>query len=248
MYDRAGARYLDAYNNVAHVGHCHPHVVSELARQASTLNTNTRYLDETILEYAERLSATLPEGLSRCMFVCTGTEANDLAWRLAKAYTGADGAIATSFAYHGNSTIIAAFDGAIKSNHTRDWLARFSVEIPKDKPWQDHASIYAHRVDEAIDALQARGRKPAACFFDSIFATDGLLIPQFGALSDALARVRAVGGICIADEVQSGYGRIGSHMWGFEALGITPDIVTMGKPAGNGHPIGVVVTRPENSR
>ena len=245
LVDGDGKRYLDAYNNVPHVGHCNRAVVEALSRQAATLNTNTRYLHETILDYAERLLATMPKGLDTCMFVCTGTEANDLAWRLARAYTGNDGAIATRHAYHGNSTFVSALDCSTRRpQRPNHWLA--TVPAPPDAaaPGED-AAAYAGHFDAAIAALAAHGHRPAAFYMDSLFATDGLDLPAAGYLDEALRRLGAAGGLCVADEVQPGLGRTGTAMWGFQNLGIVPDIVTTGKPMGNGHPLAVLVTRRE---
>jgi 4-aminobutyrate aminotransferase-like enzyme len=247
LYDARGRAYLDAYNNVPHVGHCHPRVVEALARQAALVNTNTRYLHDGIVTYAERLVATMPPGLDTCLFTCTGTEANDLAWRLARAATGGTGAIATQYAYHGNSTAIIALDGASPPEVSGPWVAK--VPAPSCAPggrWGEGeatAQAWGAAMDGAIDTLRERGHRPAAFYFCSLFATDGLFVPPAGFLDDGLARLRAAGGLAVADEVQPGLGRVGTHRWGFEALGVVPDIVTMGKPMGNGHPIGVVVAR-----
>lgn len=250
LYDEAGKAYLDAYNNVPHVGHCHPRVVEAIARQAGTLNTNTRYLDEVVLDYAERLKGTLPDELSSFVFVCSGTEANELAWRLSKEYTGGSGALVSSHAYHGNSSTISAFHGAQPQDPANNWVARVSspgliaaqFRDKIDQGRQALASIF----DRAIDELRASKHKPAAAYFDTAFCSDGLHIPMgAGFMNPAVERWRAAGGLMVADEVLAGFGRVGTHMWGFEALGVNPDIVTMGKPAGNGHPLGVVATRPE---
>lgn len=245
LVDGEGKRYLDAYNNVPHVGHCNPAVVAALSRQAATLNTNTRYLHENILDYAERLLATMPPGLDTCMFVCTGTEANDLAWRLARAYTGHDGAIATRHAYHGNSTFVSALDCSTRTpERPNHWLA--TVPAPPDATAAGpDADTYAGHFDAAIATLAEHGHRPAAFYMDTLFATDGLELPAPGYLDEALRRLRAAGGLCVADEVQPGLGRTGTAMWGFQNLGIVPDIVTTGKPMGNGHPLAVLMTRRE---
>jgi len=249
LYDSRGKAYLDAYNNVPHVGHCNRDVVDALCRQAGTLNTNTRYLDDTILDYAERLTATLPQELSMCIFVCTGTEANDLAWRLACAHTGADGAIATRHAYHGNSTFVSALGAAAGSAHQqRDWVATVPAPTPQECTATDvdaSGTAYAAHLTAAIDALEAKAHRLSAFYFDTLFASDGLTVPPAGFLAPAVERVHRAGGLCVADEVQPGLGRTGTAFWGFQNQGITPDIVTMGKPIGNGHPLAAVVTRPE---
>jgi 4-aminobutyrate aminotransferase-like enzyme len=249
LYDAAGRAYLDAYNNVPHVGHCHPRVVEALARQAARVNTNTRYLHEGIVAYAEQLVATMPPGLDTCLFTCTGSEANDLAWRLATAATGGTGAIATQHAYHGNSTAVIALDGASPPEVSGPWVARIPApRYPAGGAWGEGeatGAAWGAAMAAAIETLRQRGHRPAAFYFCSLFATDGLFVPPAGFLDDALARLRAASGLAIADEVQPGLGRIGTHLWGFQALGVVPDIVTMGKPMGNGHPIGVVVARRE---
>jgi 4-aminobutyrate aminotransferase-like enzyme len=247
LYDDTGRKYLDAYNNVPHVGHCHSHVVNAIAAQARRLNLNTRYLHETIVEYAERLSATLPEGLEVCMFVCTGTEANELAWRMAQAWSGAQGAIATAFAYHGNSTFVSSFSAEelrlgrslpnVKTIPSPDgYGGRYRREV---QGWADR---YAAHVDEAIQALQGEGYGVAAVYFDSVFLCDGIWTAPPGFLEYVFQRVRAAGGLCIADEVQGGFGRTGEHFWSFAFAEVMPDIVTVGKPMGNGHPIGAMIT------
>lgn len=250
LTDADGRTYLDAYNNVAHVGHCHPRVTEALASQARILNTHTRYLDRVALDYAERLTATFPDKLSVCMFVCTGSEANDLAWRLAKAYTGNGGAIVTARAYHGNTD-------AIIQQSPEELPAEEMVAYVKTVPAPDDyrgpyrrgepalGERYAACLDEAITALHTDGLKPASFLLDSIFASDGIFVPPSGYLRDAFRRVRAAGGLCIADEVQAGFCRMGTQMWSFAAQGVIPDIVTLGKPMGNGHPLAAVVTTPE---
>ncbi len=234
LYDETGRAYLDAYNNVPHVGHCHPDVVAALSRQAATLNSNTRYLDETILDYAERLLATMPKELDVCLFVCTGSEANDLAWRLACAATGNDGVIASRHAYHGNSTFLATLDAHRPHLKRRSEVA--TVPAPAD-------SSFDAAFAPAIVALHQAGHGIAAAFFDTCFANEGLIAPDADSMQRVVTQVKAAGGLYIADEVQAGLGRLGDSMWGFEALGAVPDIVTMGKPLGNGHPIGAVATR-----
>lgn len=250
MYDASGRRYLDAYNNVPHVGHCHPHVVNAVSRQASQLNTNTRYLLDSMVEYAERLVATMPAGLDAVMFTCTGSEANDLAWRLATSVTKNDGAITTHNAYHGNTSLLDAIDGStMKAERvTPGWWA--TVPAPPDA--SAHAAgapaddpMYAHAFGEAIATLQRHGHRPAAMYLEPFFCTDGVRLASPGYMSNALQHVRRAGALVIADEVQAGLGRCGTHMWSFERLGLEPDIVVLGKPMGNGHPIGVVVARHE---
>lgn len=245
IFDSDGRRFLDAYNNVPHVGHCHPHVVEALSRQAAMLNTNTRYLFDPIVEYAERLVATMPNGLDAVMFACTGSEANDLAWRMARNFTGNSGVITTHNGYHGNTTFLDSIDGSsIKTNRTApEWWA--TVPAPTDglSPASEAAIAYAGDYSNAVDKLAQRGHRPAALFIESFFCTDGVRLAATGGISAAIDVVRSAGGLVIADEVQAGLARSGSHTWAFERLGIQPDIVVMGKPMGNGHPVAVVVAR-----
>lgn len=250
LYDARGRKYLDCYNNVASVGHCHPHVVSALTRQASTLNTHTRYLNENVVEYAERLGATMPGNLNVCMFVCTGTEANDLAFRIARTVTGNQGAIVTEHAYHGNSVVVSELSTEdYPSNESPDYLEE--VEAPNAYRGSfrtgdpDLGSRFAGRIGEAVEALAGRGHGPAMFIADNIFSSNGVLTPPPEYLQEAYKQVRAAGGLAVADEVQSGLCRLGDHMWGFEDSAVLPDIVTMGKPMGDGHPLAVVVTTPE---
>lgn len=249
LFDADGKRYLDCYNNVASVGHCHPHVVQALCKQAATLNTHTRYLHENVVRYAERLGSTLPGDLGVCMFVCTGTEANDLAFRIARTVTGHDGAIVMEDAYHGNSMVVTELSTAEYPAAERpDYLV--AVEAPdtfRGSVRQGAVGVgtkYAALVDGAIAELARRGRQPAMFLCDSIFDSNGVLTAPPGYLAEVYAKVRAAGGLCIADEVQSGLCRLGDHMWGFEDSAVIPDIVTMGKPIGDGHPLAAVVTTP----
>lgn len=250
LTDAGGRRYLDCYNNVPHVGHCHPHVVEALKRQIGMLNTNTRYLGEQVLEYSERLGATLPGKLKVCAFVNSGSEANDIAWRMAKAYTGHTGGLTMAYAYHGITDAVDAFSpsgsltGAIAA-HMRTLPAPDGYRGIYRHGTPDLGLRYAEYADEAIASLAEAGMKPAAFMVDSAFMTNGVLEPQKDYLATVFAKVRAAGGVCIGDEVQSGFGRMGGFMWGHAHHGVVPDIVTIGKPAGNGHPLGIVITTPE---
>ena len=255
LHDPAGRRYLDCYNNVASVGHCHPRVVEALSRQAATLNTHTRYLHEGVVLYAERLAATLPAPLSVCMFVCTGTEANDLALRIARAVTGNQGVIVTEDAYHGNSTAVfelstAEYPAAERPDYLRaveapcTYRGRFR-EGDADGASDDPGPRYAALLEDAVDALAARGHRPALFITDNAFSSNGVLTAPPGYLREAYRIVRAAGGLAVADEVQSGLCRLGDHYWGFQDSDVVPDIVTMGKPLGDGHPLAAVVTTPE---
>ncbi|HLF30943.1 MAG TPA: aminotransferase class III-fold pyridoxal phosphate-dependent enzyme [Xanthomonadales bacterium] len=247
LFDADGKRYLDCYNNVASVGHCHPHVVKALSEQAATLNTHTRYLHENVVRYAERLGATLPGDLQVCMFVCTGTEANDLAFRIARTVTGNDGAIVMEDAYHGNSMVVTELSTAEYPAAERpDYLVAVAAPDTFRGPFRQGdpgvSGKYAGLVDGAIAELARRGRKPAMFLCDGIFDSNGVLTAPGGYLREVYGKVRAAGGLCIADEVQSGLCRLGDHLWGFEDSGVVPDIVTMGKPIGDGHPLAAVVT------
>lgn len=248
LYDASGRAYLDAYNNVACVGHCHPTVTEAIARQSRTLNTNTRYLHRHILDYAERLGARLPGELSVCFFVCTGSEANDLAWQMARAVTGGDGAIVSRNAYHGNTTAVAAFSPEeLPERRTPGWVATVPAPDVYNGRFrgEDASARYAATLDEAIAMLAERGHRPAAFFVDTIWSSDGIFAAPPGYLADAWQRMRAAGGLCVADEVQAGFARTGEHFWGFELQDVVPDIVTLGKPMGNGHPLAAVITTPE---
>jgi len=261
LSDPAGKRYLDCYNNVPHVGHCHPYVAEAIIAQVRKLNTNTRYLGEEVVEYSERLGRSLgglgPGGkavgnkLSVCAFVNSGSEANDIAWRIAKAYTGNGGGLTMDYAYHGITEAIDAFSPANSMSgkiapHMRTLIAPDPYRGPyRHSERNDLASLYASDTDQAIASLARDGMKPAAVMVDSAFMTNGVLEVMPGYLEQVFAKTRAAGGLCIADEVQSGFGRMGGFMWGHRHHGVTPDIVTIGKPAGNGHPLGVVITTPE---
>ena len=237
MYDEHGRRYLDAYNNVPVVGHCRPEVVEAMVRQARTLNTHTRYLAEQPLELAEELLATLPGELGSVVFTCTGSEANDLAARTAKTVTGGNGFIITDFAYHGGTELLTGM-----SPEEGNPLGPGVYAVAP--PLGEHAAAsFGARVGECITRMRADGVRLAALLVDTAFASDGIATHPPGCLAEAARHVHAAGGLVIADEVQPGFGRLGESMWGFERHGVTPDLVTMGKPMGNGHPIAAVVAR-----
>ena len=237
MYDDSGQRYLDAYNNVPVVGHCHPQVVEALTRQARTLNTHTRYLAEQPLQLAEELLATLPRELDSVIFTCTGSEANDLAVRISKAVTGGSGFIVTEFAYHGATDVIA---GMSPEDGRPLGPGVYTVAAPLGA---DGAAAFGDRVGRCLERMQADGVRLAAMLVDTIFSSDGVVADPRGFLADAVRKVHEAGGLFIADEVQAGFGRLGEAMWGFARHGIVPDLVTMGKPMGNGHPVAAVVGR-----
>jgi 4-aminobutyrate aminotransferase-like enzyme/Ser/Thr protein kinase RdoA (MazF antagonist) len=237
-----GRRYLDAYNNVPVVGHAHPRVVEAISRQAATLNTNTRYLHEHVVELAERLVATMPDGLDTVLFVNSGSEANDLAWRLATTYTGADAGLATAWSYHGVTAAVTAVTASEWPNGKQP----VDVEV-FDAPdtYRDRyadASTASAEVSAAAGRLAERGLRPAAVYIDSTFTADGIFVPEPAMVGGMVGAARDAGAVFVADEVQSGHGRTG-EMWGFTRWGVAPDIVTLGKPMGNGHPVAAVITR-----
>ena len=246
LIDAKERKYLDCYNNVACVGHCHPRVVDALCAQARLLNTHTRYLHEKVVDYAERLAATFPGDLAVCLFVCTGTEANELAMRIAQTVTAKRGAIVMENAYHGNSKLINELSTcAYNPDQRPDYVA--AVEPPNTyrgpfRSGDDAGEQYAGLVDEAIGELNSNGSGVGAFFCDSIFDTQGTLEAPRDYFQRVYAKVRAAGGLCIADEVQAGFARTGEHMWGFEHYDVVPDVVTLGKPMGAGHPMAAVVT------
>jgi len=246
LYDSDGGKYLDMYNNVPHVGHCHPHVVEALTKQIAILNTHTRYLHDNVLDYAERLTGKLPGELDTAMFSCTGSEANELALRIARACTGGTGMIVTDSAYHGNTK-------AIYEISTEDIPAEevpdFVVTVPSPDVYrgehrgEDAGERYAEHLNDALAKLSARGIKPAAFIVDTIMSSGGVVATPPGYLKKAADIIRNAGGLFVADEVQPGFGRTGRNFWGFEIDSVIPDIVTMGKPMGNGHPLAATVTR-----
>jgi len=249
LWDADGRRYLDCYNNVASVGHCHPHVVAALSRQAATLNTHTRYLHDNVVRYAERLTGEFPGDLSVCYFVCTGTEANDLAIRIARVVSGHEGVIVSDDSYHGNSNVVgAASTSMYPRSEQPEWLATvpppngYRGEYRYGTP--DIGRKYAAKIDGAVAQLQQRGQGAAAWLCDVIFASNGTILPPPGYLDYTAGAIRAAGGLYVADEVQSGFYRTGDEMWGFSYAAAVPDIVTLGKPIGDGHPIGAVITTP----
>jgi 4-aminobutyrate aminotransferase-like enzyme len=250
LYDADGRAYLDLVNNVCHVGHAHPRVVQALSAQAATLNTNTRYLHETVVAYAERLGSTLPDGLEVCCFVNSGSEANELALRMARAATGGHDVIVIDGAYHGSTGACIEmspykFNGPGGQGQP-DWV--HTVPMPDTYrgafTGDDAGAAYAKEVERVIGEATSSGRLIAGFMAESLLSCGGQIPLADGFLGVAYEHVRAAGGVCIADEVQVGFGRVGAAMWGFELHGVVPDIVVMGKPMGNGHPLaGVVTTR-----
>lgn len=253
LYNEEGQPYLDAVNNVPHVGHSHPYVVKAGQEQMAVLNTNTRYLHESLVRYAERLTATLPEPLRVCYFVCSGSEANELALRLARTHTGQKDTVVVDVGYHGNTTSLIEISpykhdgpggaGAPPYVHNTPMPDVYRGAYKKDDP--QAGAKYAQAVAAAIEQIQADGKNVAAFICESILSCGGQVVLPEGYLREVYRHVRAAGGVCIADEVQVGLGRAGTHFWAFETQGVVPDIVTIGKPIGNGHPLAAVITTPE---
>jgi len=242
LFDADGVRYLDAYNNVASVGHCHPHVVDAVSQQMATLNTHTRYLHRGIVDYSERLLATMPEAVDQVMYACTGSEVNDLALRVAEMRTGATGIVITRDAYHGNTASATAISPSLGGATSIGPNVRL-VDPPDTyrEPADEVAARFTGDVARAADDLIAAGYGVSCLIVDTIFSSDGIFADPV--LKGAVDEVRARGGVFIADEVQPGFSRTGASMWGFDRHGVVPDIVTMGKPMGNGIPIAAMAAR-----
>ena len=246
VYTASGERLLDVYNNVPHVGHAHPAVVRAIHAQASRIASNTRYLDETVLEYAERLTASLPPELDACLFLNSGSEANDIAWRIACAHSGRGGALVMAHAYHGITEAVTALSPALLPSsppHVECLAAPPGNAMVAASSGGELGAAAGRETQRAIAALAARGFGLATLMVDSAFTSNGIFDPPPEWIAPVVAAVRAAGGLVIGDEVQYGLGRSGSHLWGFERRGFVPDIVTLGKPVGNGYPLGVVITR-----
>jgi 4-aminobutyrate aminotransferase-like enzyme len=244
LYDADGNQYLDAYNNVPAVGHSHPHVRRLVDEQLGVLNTHTRYLTEPVIAYSERLLALFPVELAKVVYTCTGSEAVDLALRIARYETGAQGIICTSHAYHGTTTAAAAISPSLgPNNRIGDDVALVAAPDTDRADPATLAEDFADRVRAAIADLRARGVGFAGMIVDSILSSDGVQSDPGGFLAPAARAVREAGGLWIADEVQPGFGRLGSVWWGFQRHDLTPDLVVLGKPMGNGIPIGAVIGR-----
>ncbi|MFW6124418.1 MAG: aminotransferase class III-fold pyridoxal phosphate-dependent enzyme [Acidobacteriota bacterium] len=253
LYDEKGQKYLDARNNVPHVGHCHPRIVNAAQKQMCVLNTNTRYLHDNLVLYAQELNEKMPEPLRVCYIVNSGSEANDLALRLAWTYTQKKDVIVIDGAYHGNlSTLIDIspykFDGKggtgapphVHKVHTPDgYRGEYKYQDPLS------GKKYADQVKAVIKRIKQNGKELAAFICEPLMGCAGQIVFPDNYLKYAYKHVREAGGVCIADEVQIGFGRVGSHFWGFETQNVVPDIVTLGKPMGNGFPLAAVITRPE---
>ncbi|RIV82615.1 aspartate aminotransferase family protein [Aurantiacibacter xanthus] len=237
LHDAQGRKYLDAYNNVPVAGHCHPYIVERTVEQARKLNTHTRYLTDKPVELAERLLATMPSDMGSVILTNSGSEANDLAIRIARMLTGGTGVIVTDCAYHGTTDLLQGMSPVTGLPTGRDV---FTIQVPLEM--QDEQE-FGRLVRECLDRMQAQGVKPAALLVDTIFGSDGAISDPAGFLKPALEEIHAAGAMFIADEVQPGFGRTGGGMWGFSRHGIVPDFVTMGKPMGNGHPVAALVTK-----
>ncbi|TRX43019.1 aminotransferase class III-fold pyridoxal phosphate-dependent enzyme [Flavobacterium restrictum] len=246
-----GRVYLDAINNVALIGHSHPKIVEAAVQQLKKLNTNARFLYEDNIDYAERLLAYFPESLQVIFYTCTGSEANDLALRLARAYTNENDVLVIDGEYHGNTTAVDEISTCLMDNPTASKSVRpfthplmqpntFRGKYNSETP--DVATLYAQDADEKIAFIQSQGRGVAAFISESLLGSGGGVEMPKGYLQKVYESVHKAGGVCIADEVQIGFGRMGSHFWGFQKEGVLPDIVTLGKPMGNGHPVSAVIT------
>ena len=248
-WDSTGNKYLDCYNNVPHVGHCHPHVVAAITKQAKTLNTHTRYLHDGIIDYAERLTAKFQPQLDQVIMVCSGSEANDIALRMAQAVTGKTGIISTDNTYHGNTMAVSQLSsrkppiGGYAAN-VRHVPAPDTLR-PVGGTAFGQAQAFAREIQTAIDDLEASGHGFSGFLFCPTFANEGLPDLPKNFMLPAAKVIHAAGGILISDEVQPGFGRSGDTWWGHDWLGLSPDVVTLGKPMANGHPVAAVVAKAE---
>ena len=247
VWDKDGQRYLDCYNNVPHVGHCHPHVVEAISVQAQKLNTHTRYLHEGIIDYGERLTAKFQTDLNQIIMVCSGSEANDIALRMAQAATGKTGIIATDNTYHGNTMAVSQLSsrkppiGGYAAN-VRHVPAPDTLR-PIGGDYKSQANAFAKEIQTAINDLETSGYGFSGFLFCPTFANEGLPDLPKNFMAPAAQVIKAAGGILISDEVQPGFGRTGDNWWGHEWLKLSPDVVTLGKPMANGHPVAAVVAK-----
>ena len=247
VWDKDGQRYLDCYNNVPHVGHCHPHVVEAISVQAQKLNTHTRYLHEGIVDYGERLTAKFQTDLNQIIMVCSGSEANDIALRMAQAATGKTGIIATDNTYHGNTMAVSQLSsrkppiGGYAAN-VRHVPAPDTLR-PIGGDYKSQANAFAKEIQTAINDLETSGYGFSGFLFCPTFANEGLPDLPKNFMAPAAQVIKAAGGILISDEVQPGFGRTGDNWWGHEWLKLSPDVVTLGKPMANGHPVAAVVAK-----
>lgn len=250
VWDKCGRLYLDCYNNVPSVGHCHPHVLGELTRQASLINSHSRYLDENIVRYAERLLATLPPEIDTCVFVCSGTEANALAYDIARVVTGKAGVLVSDGSYHGNALAVSDFS-LFEGKHLDANCFVRSVPVPSENELNTGCKSEtlgykaAIQATATVESLAGSQHGLAMLIIDPIFDAPGIFTAPEGYLRELSKTVRSAGGLVVIDEVQSGLTRLGDNMWGFMDSGIVPDIVTMGKPMGGGYPMAVVAGKRE---
>lgn len=255
MYNEKNEEFLDCINNVCHVGHCHPHVVKAGQDQMAILNTNNRFLHDNLVLYAERLTATFPEPLNVIFFVNSGSEANDLALRMVRAHTGSKEVITLDHAYHGHVISLMKIspykfnkpggEGCPPTTHVAPPPDIYAGKYQdKDFPGQDMGTVYANDVKDIVEKLAREGKKPGCFIAESLQSCGGQIVPPPNYLREVYKHVHNAGGLCIADEVQVGFGRVGTHWWAFQTQGedVIPDIVTVGKPMGNGHPVAAVIT------
>ena len=248
LYDSNGIKYLDGVNNIQHVGHSHPKIIEAANAQFKKLNTNTRYLDETVLNYARSLTKKLPEGLNKCFFTNSGSESNDLALRLARKYANSRETIVLDGAYHGHLISLIEISPYKFNGPGGEGPAEYVHTLPMPDPFRgkyrgyDSGPLYFKEMEEVLKKLQLDKKKISAFISESVMGCGGQIFPPDGFLEPSYGAVREQGGLCIADEVQIGFGRLGEYFWGFESQGLRPDIVTLGKSIGNGHPLSVVVT------
>ena len=250
LYDEEGNGYLDMVNNVCHVGHCHPRVVAAGQEQLAKLNTNTRYLHDNLVNYADQLLATMPDELSVCMLVNSGSEANELAFRLARCFTQSKELLVVDGAYHGNTNACIEASPYKFDGPGGEGAAPYVHKVTLPDPYRgeftgysrETAAAYGESVTQVLAELAAAEKAPGAFICESLQGVAGQIIMPDGYLENVYAQVRAAGGVCIADEVQVGFGRVGTHMWAFATQNVVPDIVTLGKPIGNGHPMAAVIT------
>jgi len=248
LWDANGEKYLDCYNNVPHVGHCHPEVVKAIADQAKKLNTHTRYLHEGILDYLDRLLAKHHKAIGSAIMVCSGSEANDIALRMAEVKTGNRGVIVTDATYHGNTSAVSqlGYDRNIQSvgNHIRYVRAPDNFRESTETDLSE-SEYFKNNVCAAINSLQEAGHGVSALLICSVFFNEGFPNLENGFLDATIECIRDAGGVVISDEVQPGFGRVGTNWWGYQKVGLEPEIVTMGKPMANGHPVACVATSSE---
>ena len=251
LYDAEGLRYLDAVNNIQHVGHCHPKVMSAAMEQNALLNTNTRYLDETIVRYAKLLTKKLPDGLDVCFFTNSGSESNDLALRIPRCITGSKETIVLDGAYHGHLSSLIEISPYKHNAPGGEGPPDFVYSIPLPDSFRgiyrgDNCTAdYVNEVKKVIYKINDSSKTLSAFFVEALMGCGGQIVLPEGFLKKSFELVRKSGGLCIADEVQIGFGRMGTDFWGFETCGVIPDIVTLGKSIGNGHPLSAVVTTKE---